>query len=285
MVIMRDGNRSAILFLAILGHAVALRAQVPDPESLNLFESKIRPVLAERCYGCHSAKAAKVQGGLLLDSNAGVKRGGNSGPAIEPGDPAKSLLVRALHYKDKELRMPPGKPLPDPTVADFENWIRSGAAMPPDGIAAKPPDQRRQFWSFQPPKDHPASTVKQSSWPQNAIDNFILAKLEEKGLTPSASADKRTLLRRAYYDLIGLPPTAEEADAFVNDRSPDAYARLIDHLLASPRYGERWGRFWLDVARYSDARNVGERFAYSYTYRDWVIRALNEDLPYNQFLS
>jgi len=285
---MRDGSRTiaiTVFLIAILRSASSLCAQESGAATVDLFETKIRPVLAARCYGCHSAKAVKVQGGLLLDSATGVKRGGNSGAAIEPGDPTKSLLIRALHYQDKDLQMPPGKPLPAEVIADFENWIRSGASMPADAITSKPLDKRRQFWSFQAPKDHAPPAVKESSWPHNEIDSFVLAKLEEKGLTPSAPAGKRILLRRAYYDLTGLPPTAEESDAFVRDNSPDAYARLIDRLLSSARYGERWGRFWLDVARYSDARNVGERFAYSYTYRDWVIRAFNEDLPYDQFLT
>ena len=251
----------------------------------DLFETKIRPVLVTRCYVCHSAEAAKVQGGLLLDSVAGLRRGGNSGAVIEPGDPDKSLLIRALRYQDKDLRMPPGKALPPEVVADFENWIRSGAVMPAAAIAAKPIDQRKQFWSFQPPRDHAPPEVKRKDWARNDIDRFVLAKLEEKGLGPSPATDARTLIRRVYIDLTGLPPTAAEADAFADDKSPDAYARLIDRLLASPRYGERWGRFWLDVARYSDARNVGERFAYSYTYRDWVIRAFNEDMPYDQFVT
>jgi len=253
-------------------------------QDLDLFETSIRPVLATHCYGCHSAKAAKVQGGLLLDSKVGLEHGGNRGVVIEPGDPDKSLLIRAVRYRDKELKMPPGKALPATVVADFENWIRAGAAVPADVAPVKPVDQRRQFWSFQAPRDHAPPEVKHTDWVRNDLDRFILAKLEQKGLTPSASADARTLIRRAYFDLTGLPPTAEEADAFVADHSALAYERLIDRLLASPRYGERWGRFWLDVARYSDARNVGERFAYSYTYRDWVIRALNEDMPYDQFL-
>ncbi len=285
---MHDLDRSlpgGVFCLAILFLAVPLGAQNSDSDNQNLFETKIRPVLALRCYACHSAKAAKVQGGLLLDSQAGLKRGGNSGAVIEAGDPDKSLLVRALRYQDKNLQMPPGKPLPGAVVADFENWIRLGAAMPADAIAIKPLDERKQFWSFQPPKDHVPPDVKQKDWVRNDVDHFILAKLEQKGLGPSAPADARTLIRRAYFDLTGLAPTAEESDAFAADKSLDAYARLVDRLLASPRYGERWGRFWLDVARYSDARNVGERFAYSYTYRDWVIRALNEDLPYDRFLT
>lgn len=272
-------------YIAVLLPAIPLHAQDPNSDSINLFETKIRPVLATHCYVCHSAKATKVQGGLLLDSQAGWQRGGNSGAVIEPGNPDNSRLIRALRYQDKDLRMPPGKPLPGVAVADFENWIRSGAAMPAGPIAVKPIDQRRQFWSFQPPKDHSPPDVKQKDWGRNDIDRFILSKLEQKGLAPSPRANASTLIRRAYFDLTGLPPTAEESDAFASDKAPDAYARLVDRLLASPRYGERWGRFWLDVARYSDARNVGERFAYSYTYRDWVIRAFNEDMPYDQFLT
>ncbi len=285
---MRYPNRSlsgAVSCVAILWLAVPLAAQDSSPDTHILFETKIRPVLATHCYVCHSAKAAKVQGGLLLDTKVGLTHGGNSGPVIAPGEPDKSLLIHALRYRDKDLQMPPGKPLPPAVVADFENWIRAGAAIPADEISVKPLDKRRQFWSFQPPKDHAPPEVKQKDWARNDVDRFILAKLEEKGLTPSPPAGKRTLIRRAYIDLSGIPPTAEDADAFAADNSPDAYARLVDRLLASPRYGERWGRFWLDVARYSDARNVGERFAYSYTYRDWVIRAFNEDLPYDQFLT
>jgi hypothetical protein len=285
---MPDRNRSlssAVLAVAVLLIAAPLRAQDSGSDRLKLFEEKIRPVLAARCYVCHSTKAAKVQGGLLLDSQTGLKRGGNSGEVIVPGEPDKSLLVRALRYQDKDLQMPPGKPLPVEVVAVFETWIRAGAAMPDDAIAVKSVDQRKQFWSFQRPKDHAPPEVTRKDWARSDIDRFILAKLEEKGLTPSPPADSRTLIRRVYYDLTGLPPTAEESDVFAADKSPGAYSKLVDGLLASPRYGERWGRLWLDVARYSDARNVGERFAYSYTYRDWVIRALNEDMPYDQFLT
>ena len=283
---MRDCYLSGILgCLAIPLLAATLGAQGPNSDSFDLFETKIRPVLAARCFTCHSAKAAKVQGGLLLDSQAGWKRGGNSGAVMELGDPDKSLLVRALRYQDKNLQMPPGKPLPNEVIADFETWIRSGAAMPADAVAVTRIDQRREFWSFQQPKSSTPPGVNQKNWARTDIDLFILAKLEQMHLAPSAPADPHTLVRRAYFDLTGLPPTAEESDAYAADKSPDAYARLVDRLLASPRYGERWGRFWLDVARYSDARNVGERFAYSYTYRDWVIRALNEDLPYDQFLT
>ena len=249
-----------------------------------LFETAIRPVLATAAMGAIAPRRRRCRVGCCSIRKPAWSAAATRGAVIAPGDPDKSLLVRALRYQDKELQMPPGKALPATVVADFENWIRAGAAIPADVAPVKPADQRRQFWSFQAPRDHAPPDVKHADWVRNDVDRFILAKLEQKGLTPSAPADARTLIRRAYFDLTGLPPTAEEADAFVADKSPDAYARLIDRLLASPRYGERWGRFWLDVARYSDARNVGERFAYSYTYRDWVIRALNEDMPYDQFL-
>jgi Protein of unknown function (DUF1553)/Protein of unknown function (DUF1549)/Planctomycete cytochrome C len=284
----RDRDRwlsTAFFCSALSGLAAPLGAQDAKTGRLTFFENRIRPVLAEHCYACHSSEAVKLQGGLSLDSHAGLQRGGNSGAVIAPGVPETSLLVRALRYQDKDLKMPPGKPLSSEIVLDFEHWIRSGAVMPDDVAAVTPVDARKRFWSFQPPKDYAPPEVKRKEWVNNDIDRFVLAKLEQKGLAPSASADARTLIRRAYFDLTGLPPTAEESDAFAADKSPDAYARLVDRLLASPRYGERWGRFWLDVARYSDARNVGERFAYSYTYRDWVIRAINEDLPYDQFLT
>ncbi len=267
-------SRRGRLLILLLPIGIASAA---DSDGVHLFETKIRPVLATRCYACHSAKAAKPQGGLLLDSQAGVKRGGNSGPLAD-------VILRALRYQDKDLRMPPGKPLPAEVVADFEAWVREGLPMPADTTGARPTTSPREFWSFQKPKLPAIPNVHYGAWANNDIDRFILAKLEAKGLAPSTQADRRTLIRRAYYDLTGLPPTAEEIEKFVSDPAPDAYPRLIDRLLASPRYGERWGRYWLDVARYSDARNVGERFAFSYSYRDWVIRAFNDDLPFDQFL-
>jgi hypothetical protein len=261
----------------------AIRATgADDPEAIRLFETKIRPVLASRCFACHSTKAPKLQGGLLLDSQAGVGKGGNAGSDVVAGDPERSLLIRAIRYQDKDLKMPPGKPLPQEVVTDFETWIKAGAPMPPDAEIAK--TAGKTFWSFQAPKTVPVPVVQHAGEARNAIDNFVLAKLEEKGIAPSPPADKRTLIRRVTYDLTGLPPSAAEVEAFIADQSPDGYAKLVDRLLASPHYGERWGRYWLDVARYSDARNIGDRFPFSYTYRDWVIRALNDDMPYDRFL-
>jgi hypothetical protein len=262
---------------------IAAAAPAPDPTGVEFFETKIRPILATRCFVCHSSQAPKVQGGLQLDTRAALEKGGNSGPAIVAGDPEKSLLIRAIRQKDKDLKMPPGKPLVPEIVADFETWVKMGAPQPVDSQLSTGP-KKPKLWSLVPPQDHAPPQVKDQSWVRNAVDAFVLSNLEAKDLHPSPPADRRTLIRRVTYDLTGLPPAPEEIDAFIADKSPDAYARLVDRLLASPHYGERWGRYWLDVARYSDSRNVGERFAYAYTYRDWVFQAFNEDMPYDEFL-
>jgi hypothetical protein len=271
------------LGIAAVFAAIAVSAQEPNPDR---FEKKIRPVLAQRCYVCHSASAATPQGGLLLDSAGGIRRGGNSGAVVQPGNPESSLLIRAIRYQDKNLKMPPGGALPPEIVADFEGWIREGAPIPEDRV----PSAKKQssLWSLTMPAAPALPPVKARQWVRNEIDNFILSKLETKGLAPSSESDRRTLIRRVSYDLTGLPPTAEEIDNFARDTAPNAYEKLIDRLLASPRYGERWGRHWLDVARYADSENdsvnSGQRYPWSYTYRDWVIRSLNDDLPYDKFV-
>jgi len=273
--------RSAFAVLALGGLA---RGQEPvDPEGVEFFESKVRPVLVDRCYSCHSAKAEKLKGGLHLDTRAGLLRGGDEGPAIVPGDPERSRLIRAIRYADEDFRMPPKGRLTAEQVADFEAWVKRGAPDPRTGTTPAPvrPDRH---WAFQPPRDPAVPDVKRRDWPKTPIDRFILARLEERGLRPAPPADRRTLLRRATFDLTGLPPTPEEIAAFEKDGD---FGRVVDRLLASPRYGERWGRHWLDVARYADTKgySFGEtRFAYSWAYRDWVIRAFNEDLPYDRFL-
>jgi len=274
-------------------------APEPTAEQTHFFESKIRPVLAERCYKCHSIESGKSKGGLLLDSRDGLRKGGDTSPAITPGDVAKSLLVTAIKREDKDTQMPPqgkGDPLTAEQVGDFERWIKMGAPDPRVG-GAKPAsaierlvEQGRRHWAFQP--------VKRPAVPAGAaepIDAFIVQKLTEKGLSLAPPADPRTLIRRIYFDLIGLPPAAEEVDAFVNGFNgassaarQDLIAKLVDRLLASPRYGERWGRHWLDVARYADTQGAifsgDDRYPHAWTYRDYVIRAFNDDLPYDRFL-
>jgi len=197
-------------------------AAPPDSAASEQFENKIRPVLATRCYGCHSSQAPKPQGGLLLDSAAGIRQGGNSGPVIDTAEPDKSTLLRAISYKDKALQMPPGKALAPEIVADFEAWIRAGAPLPADSVVATAKPKSKDFWSFRQPEKHAPPSVKNTAWPQSDIDRFILAKLEQRGIQPSPRADKRTLIRRATYDLTGLPPTAKEIEAFEADNSADA---------------------------------------------------------------
>jgi hypothetical protein len=273
-----------VLSLPVGGNA---QSSAPDAAGIEFFEKKIRPVLTTRCYPCHSAMTTKVQGELHLDSRDGLRKGGNSGSPIVPGDPDTSLLVKALRYTDPSIKMPPGgKPLPPEVIADFEQWIRIGA---PDPRTESPKpklasNKSRDWWSFKKPVRPAMPVVADAAWVKTPIDNFILAKLTDAKLKPSPAAYKRTLIRRASYDLIGLPPTAAEIDAFVKDKSPAAYEKLVDRLLASPRYGERWGRHWMDVARYADTADGPSRFAFSYTYRDWVIRAFNQDMPYNEFV-
>jgi len=284
-----------ILLGTVLLRAVAASAADPKPEEIEFFERKIRPLLAEHCYKCHSASAEKVKGSLLLDTREGLLKGGESGkPAIVPRDAERSLLIEAIRYRNEELQMPPPKEgrLRDEQVGDLVAWVNMGAPDPRIGKSEirNPRLETLRHWAFQAPKDHPLPGVMNAGWPRTAIDRFILAKLEEKGLQPSPLADKRTLIRRATYDLTGLPPTPEEVEAFLKDESPLAFACVVDRLLSSPRYGERWGRYWLDVARYADTKGYvysdreEGRFVHSYAYRDWVIRALNEDMPYDRFL-
>lgn len=275
----RFGALAWILASQMAGTAQAQTAM------LDHFEKKVRPVLATRCAGCHGGGSAAPQAGLSLVSAEGIARGGRSGPVIQAGDPDKSLLIRAIRYTDKQLKMPPGQALGPEVVADFEAWVRGGAPLPVESgkVATRP-----KLWSLEKPRMPAVPVVRTKSWARNDIDAFVLEKLEAKGLAPSAEADKRTLIRRLTFDVTGLPPTAEEIRQFVNDPKEAAYERLVDRLLASPHYGEKWGRHWLDVARYSDSVNdsvnAGQRYPWSYTYRDWVITAFNEDLPYDKFL-
>ncbi|HEY2587886.1 MAG TPA: PSD1 and planctomycete cytochrome C domain-containing protein [Tepidisphaeraceae bacterium] len=302
---MRRLSGIAIAGLLACGAARLARAQAAPPptkEGIEFFESKIRPVLVDKCYECHSEVKKKVKGKYRVDDFASMFKGGESGkPGIVPGKPDDSQLYFSLTYKDQDtpnhdaLLMPPPKngrkkQLPDNVLQDFRKWIEMGAPVPQNGgkADATPKGEAKEHWAFVPPKDQPIPQVKATSWVKNAIDSFVLAKLEAQNLHPSNPADKRTLIRRATYDLTGLPPTEPEVQAFEADNSLNAFERVVDRLLASPRYGERWGRYWLDVARYSDTKGYvfeeERRYPYSYTYRDWVIGAFNEDLPYDQFL-
>jgi hypothetical protein len=251
---------------------------------MEFFEKKIRPVLVEHCYSCHSQQAKKLRGGLFLDSREGARRGGDSGPALMPGHPDKSLLIRALRH-EADLAMPPKGKLPATVIADFVRWVEMGAPDPRG--AAKGVIPRRAFqiteadrkhWAFQPVAETNPPGVSQEDWCRSAIDRFILGGLEQKGHRPSPPADRHALLRRATFDLTGLPPLPEEIEAFVRDESPQAFAKVVDRLLASKEFGVRWARHWLDGVRYaSDVDKSG-------LYRDWVVRALNDDLPYFEFV-
>jgi mono/diheme cytochrome c family protein len=274
--------------------AVATATATLTAQQSAFFEGKIRPLLSAHCLKCHSAAEGKTKGGLALDSREGTLKGGDSGPAVVPGNPDKSSLIRAVRYTDSNLQMPPkGEKLSDAQIADLVAWVRMGAPDPRTGAAKgkyASATERKVWWAFQPVKKQEPPAVQNKSWPANPVDNFILAKLEEKNLKPSAPADRRVLIRRLYFDLIGLPPTPAEVEAFVNDKSSTAYEKLVDKLLASPHYGERWGRHWLDVARYSDTvgdpakRRESPAYPFAWTYRDYVIKAFNNDKPYDQFI-
>ncbi len=258
----------------------------PSAEAEAFFESKVRPVLAERCWSCHGDQ--KQSSELRLDSRARMMEGGLQGPAIEPGQPENSLLIEVVNGSGV-VKMPPKGALQAQEIEAISSWVRSGAPWPEHlEVADSKAKATETHWSFQPVRKVEIPSVSDPSMIATPVDAFVLARLESAGLTPSPKADRRTLLRRASFDLIGLPPTPEEVEAFVTDQSPDAYARLVDRLLDSPQYGERWGRHWLDVARYADTKGYvfqeERRYPFSYTYRDYVVAAFNDDKPYDRFL-
>ena len=282
---------SVHVLIAAIVPAAAFSAQPAgsSAEGIDFFEKKIRPVLAAQCYKCHR-ESEKVKGGLRLDSRAGILQGGETGPALVPGNPEKSLLIQAIRYADDDLQMPPKHRLTPEQVKDFEDWVRLGAPDPREGQAAAGNEfdytAAKKLWSLQPVRKSGVPAVKDASWPRTDLDRFILSKLEERGLRPNADADRQTLLRRATYDLTGLPPTPEETREFLADSSPDAFARVIERLLASRAYGEKWGRHWLDLVRYADTSGCNSDFPIpsAYRYRNYVVDAFNRDLPYNEFL-
>jgi hypothetical protein len=276
--------------------AMLIGAPIHAAEPEEFFEKKIRPVLVEHCYSCHSASAAKLKGGLRVDGRDALLAGGDTGPAIVAGQPDKSKLIEALHFKNVDLQMPPKGKLPDAVIADLTTWVKMGAPWPGDkgAITAvkeafRLEERKARHWAWQPVREQTPPRVKNEQWPSAPLDRFILAKLEERGIAPAKPAEPRALLRRLYFDLIGLPPTPEEIAEFEKHyrAGPDqAVAQVVDRLLASPQFGERWARHWLDLVRYGESR--GHEFDPSiqnaWQYRDYVIRALNADVPYNQFV-
>jgi hypothetical protein len=268
-------------------------ADKPTQEQLAFFEKKIRPILVDNCYKCHSADSEKVKGDLLLDTREGLRKGGASGAAIVAGNPDKSPLIKALRYKDESMAMPPKGKLSDQVIADFEAWVKMGAPDSREGKAtanARPEidiEKGRKFWAFQPPTPPKTPEINNPKFTLlSPIDAFVHAKWDSSNVKPVGDADKRTLVRRIYFDLIGLPPTSEEVEGFVADNSPNAFEKVIDRLLASPRFGERWGRHWLDVARYAESsgKAVNVNYPHAWRYRDYVIAAFNADKPYDQFI-
>ncbi|MFO0950538.1 MAG: DUF1549 domain-containing protein [Isosphaeraceae bacterium] len=283
----------ALLILPLAAIRPARAAETNSAEAVAFFESRVRPLLVNNCYNCHSANT-NARGGLRVDDRNGLLQGGNSGPAVVPGRPEESLLIQAVRHGEDVPAMPPRKKLADAEIADLARWIEQGAAWPEvpgaSSLAKKPNARyealRKNHWAWQPLKDPAPPAVQNASWPRTDVDRFVLAALEAKGLKPVGDADRATLIRRVTFDLTGLPPTPEDVQTFVDDTAPDAFARVVDRLLASPAFGERWGRHWLDVARFGEStgssRNVP--FPHAWRYREYVIDAFNRDVPFDRFV-
>ncbi|MFN0196846.1 MAG: DUF1549 domain-containing protein, partial [Planctomycetaceae bacterium] len=298
----RLGRLLFVSLACILLVNVASAQQADDVAKLSdedreFFEKSVRPVLVSRCQDCHSGDNPESK--LSVEHLADLMQGGTRGPAIVPGKPNESLLIRALSHGDVELQMPPKEKLPAAEILAVTDWVRRGAFWPGEQITSKPAatsssagspisftDDQLQFWAFQPPVKPALPVVEHMEWVRNPVDRFVLARLEAQGMSPATEADKRTLVRRVYFDLLGIPPTPTEIADFLGDDAPDAYERLIDRCLASPQYGERWGRYWLDVARYADSNGLDENLAHAnaFRYRDYVVGAMNADIPYDQFI-
>jgi len=282
----------SFLIFFVLGTVGALAQEKPLTRAqVDFFEKKIRPVLVENCYKCHSAKSEKVKGELLLDTKASARKGGESGPAVVPRDLKKSLLIEAVRWTNDDLQMPPKKKLSAAQIMDLERWVQMGAPDPRTGggVTAIKRDidieAGKKFWAFQPIKTT-TPKLKNRSWAHTDIDRHVLAGLEGKGLQPVADADKRTLIRRVYYDLTGLPPSPDNVAEFLSDNSPKALEKVVDRLLASSHFGERWGRHWLDVVRYAESNGMERNaaFPHAWRYRDYVIDSFNSDKPFDEFI-
>ena len=280
-----------VIGLVVLPNLAQAADKKPTPKQLEFFEKKIRPVLVKQCYSCHSAKSKILRGGFRLDTRQTLLRGGEIGPGLVPGKPAASLLLQALKYD--ELEMPPSGKLPAAVIADFERWIRMGAPDPRNQVVKSRPKKQidyaaaRKFWAFVPPRKTTPPMVNGDKPVHSSIDRFLLARLQAEGLRPVKAADRRTLIRRANFGLTGLPPTPEEVENFVNDDRPEAFARVVDRLLESKHFGERWARHWLDVARYAEDQAhtfKARRYPHGHRYRDWVVKAFNDDMPFDEFV-
>jgi cytochrome c553 len=285
-------TRTRPVWAAVLFGLAGPAAAADDPAKVEFFEAKVRPVLVGHCYACHSADT-KPAGGLRVDDRNGLLAGGNTGPGVVPGKPADSLLLKRVAHGSKKQMPIDGEPLTADQIADLTTWVAAGAAWPapnvPVALGKTPAEYdrlRKTHWAWQPLTNPPVPAVKSAGWARDDIDRFVLAKLEANGLAPVGDADKVALIRRATFDLAGLPPTPAEIDAFVADGSPDAFARVVDRLLASPAYGERWGRHWLDVARYGESTGPSRNFPYphAWRYRNYVIDAVNADVPFDRFV-
>jgi hypothetical protein len=291
----RKIHRNKLLYRSVL-FFLSVQLTVAANQNTNFFEKKIRPILSKNCYECHSAKSKSLKAGLLLDRKAGWERGGKNGAVIIPGEPAKSILINALRYGNHDLQMPPSGKLSEPVLADFEKWISMGAQDPRNspleevfavgGLRAKSLEEGKKFWAFKPIKLPPLPDVQKDEWIKDEIDRFILRGIENKKLQPATKTDPLTLLRRIFFDLTGLPPSPEDIKDFQESSSENSFEDVVDNLLESPRFGERWGRHWLDVARYADTTGGGRNnpFPNAHRYRDYVINSFNKDKPFDQFI-
>lgn len=283
-----ESRRAQVWPAAVLLLLAFLPTNSRADDGNDFFEKKVRPVFVEHCYACHSTSAKKLKGGLRLDTPDGIRKGGDSGPVVKAKD-EDSLLLRAVLHAQDVPAMPPKQKLPDAVVADLRQWVRMGAPLPAASVDKPAGGSAREFWSFKAVAEQPAPRVSDLKWPIKKADSFVLKKLDEQKLTPAPPADRRALARRVYFDLVGLPPTFEQIEAFVADTRADAYERLVDELLASPRFGEKWGRHWLDVARYAEDNSTSESTCkpprFPYRYRDWVIGAFNADVSFDRFTS